>query len=167
MRIQGVEIRPMNVHSDPRGNLYEILRSDEPMFRGFGQAYVLRVFKGERRGGHYHRFMWDFFAPVVGLIDVILLDIRPGPTCGHSERFTLDAANPKGILVPPMVWHRIDSRFDEGCHAIGISSLPYDPGKPDKHVMEFEEAVKKAGQNTIHDHSTDELAAGRGIRDGS
>ncbi|MDD5131521.1 MAG: hypothetical protein PHH44_02550 [bacterium] len=52
--IAGVVLKDLTVHKDERGALFEILRSDYPEFKAFGQTYITVCKPGWVKGWHYH-----------------------------------------------------------------------------------------------------------------
>jgi dTDP-4-dehydrorhamnose 3,5-epimerase-like enzyme len=62
--IEGVETKDLRPIADDRGFLMEILRSDDPMFRSFGQAYITGCKFGVAKAWHYHKEQSDHFACV-------------------------------------------------------------------------------------------------------
>ena len=57
-----VHVRDLPVHSDDRGNLFEMLRKDDPEYTKFGQVYLVE----DRtpftiRAFHRHFKLWDWF----------------------------------------------------------------------------------------------------------
>ena len=53
MAIEGVLIKPRQVHSDERGRLMEVLRRDDPDFRSFADDYL--GFVGQARTTKFGR----------------------------------------------------------------------------------------------------------------
>ncbi|MCH7761085.1 dTDP-4-dehydrorhamnose 3,5-epimerase family protein [candidate division TA06 bacterium] len=74
--IEGVKINKLKVISDERGFLMEILRSDDELFRQFGQLYLTVVYPGVVKGWHYHKKQTDHFCVVKGMVKVALYDQR-------------------------------------------------------------------------------------------
>ena len=104
--IEGVEVKQLVKHADERGFLMELLRSDDPIFRKFGQAYVSMNYPGVVRAWHWHRKQDDHFVAVKGMIKVALYDGREGsPTRGRIDEFFLGEHNPLLVRVPPEVQH--------------------------------------------------------------
>ena len=59
--IDGVHVKSLKPIEDDRGKLMEILRSDEPLFERFGQAYVTVCLPRVVKGWHYHQKQVDHF----------------------------------------------------------------------------------------------------------
>jgi dTDP-4-dehydrorhamnose 3,5-epimerase len=52
--IEGVVARAQRLIPDDRGFLMEMLRSDWPEFKRFGQAYMTACYPGIVKAWHYH-----------------------------------------------------------------------------------------------------------------
>ena len=100
-RIDGVNVKPLKVIADERGYLMEMLRSDDPFFQKFGQAYVSVAYPGVVKGRHYHKIQVDNFSCVHGQIKLVLYDDRPkSKTKGVVNEFFLGIRNPICVQVP-------------------------------------------------------------------
>ncbi|MEM2982926.1 MAG: dTDP-4-dehydrorhamnose 3,5-epimerase, partial [Candidatus Bathyarchaeia archaeon] len=66
--IEGVRVKNLRVIPDERGRLMEILRSDDQIFRGFGQVYMTTAYPGVVKGWHYHKVQYDNMAVVKGMM---------------------------------------------------------------------------------------------------
>ncbi len=104
--IEGVAIKPLRVLCDERGRLMEMLRSDDALFKGFGQVYLTTAYPGAVKAWHYHRKQWDHFVVVAGMMKIVLYDPREGsPTKGQINEFFAGVHNPILLQIPPMVYH--------------------------------------------------------------
>ena len=56
----------LELHSDYRGDLYEVMRFITQDIPSQGQIYVYTVNPGERRGDHYHIDKKEWFICVIG-----------------------------------------------------------------------------------------------------
>ncbi|PIY36440.1 MAG: dTDP-4-dehydrorhamnose 3,5-epimerase, partial [Candidatus Aenigmarchaeota archaeon CG_4_10_14_3_um_filter_37_21] len=57
--IEGIKIKKLKIISDYRGRLMEIIRSDDEIFKKFGQVYMTTVSPGIVKGWHYHKKQSD------------------------------------------------------------------------------------------------------------
>ena len=107
-QIEGVEITPLERHSDERGWLAELYRSDE--VNGDTEpamGYVSVTNPGVSRGPHEHREQSDRFCFAgPGTFEVWLWDNRPdSPTFRTTQAVIVGEASPAIIFVPPGVVH--------------------------------------------------------------
>lgn len=131
--IHGVAVKPLRVHCDERGRLMEMLRSDDPLFRGFGQVYMTTAYPGAVKAWHYHREQWDHFVVVRGMMKVVLYDPREdSPTRGEVNEFFLGEHNPILLQIPPLVYHGFKCVGEYEAIVINCPTRPYRHENPDE-----------------------------------
>ena len=107
-QIGGVVIRDLSKHSDSRGWLTELFRSDEsPKELLPVMGYVSSTEPGIVRGPHEHREQTDHFCFVgPSTFRVYLWDNRKdSPTFGNRIVLEAGAEQPKAMIIPPGVVH--------------------------------------------------------------
>ncbi|MFQ5719024.1 MAG: dTDP-4-dehydrorhamnose 3,5-epimerase family protein [Acidobacteriota bacterium] len=135
--IDGVVIRDLEVHPDERGWLMEILRRDDPCFRGFGQVYATAVWPGVIKGWHYHRRQWDHFAVVSGTVKLVLFDRREdSATRGQVMEMYPGVHHPVLVAIPPEVAHGFKGVGTSEAIVINVPDQPYDPADPDEYRID-------------------------------
>jgi dTDP-4-dehydrorhamnose 3,5-epimerase len=131
--IAGVRVKPLKVIPDERGNLMEMLRSDDALFVGFGQTYLTTLYPGVVKAWHYHRHQHDHFVVVSGMVKLAVYDDREGSaTRGKVNEFFLGDRNPLLVQIPPGVWHGFKNIGDRECLVVNTTTKPYDPANPDE-----------------------------------
>ncbi len=112
--IQGVEIEPLVQFPDDRGCFSELFRFGEPgLARDFNAATGSRIqvsftlsYPGVIKAIHYHFEQTDLWAPLAGMFQVILCDLREAsPTCGEVNTLFIGAMRPWKLRIPPGVGH--------------------------------------------------------------
>ena len=152
----GVELRPLSLHWDARGNVCEIFRAEwwndlKPV-----QWNVSSSEPGVLRGVHVHLRRHDYLVLVSGRATAGLCDLRSGsPTEGHHVMFDLLGDQPAVLTIPPGVAHgfyfHVRSLFvlgmtgywtaadDLGCHwadpGLGLSWPEVAPSLSDKDAV--------------------------------
>jgi dTDP-4-dehydrorhamnose 3,5-epimerase len=135
--IQGVSVKPLKVVADERGYLMEILRSDDPFFRKFGQAYLSVVYPGVVKGWHWHAIQADHFCVVKGMAKVVLYDRREeSPTRGEVDVHFLGEKNPALLLIPQGVAHGMKGIGVEPALLLNIPTEPYNYERPDEYRID-------------------------------
>ena len=138
--IQGVEVKDLKVIPDERGMLSEILRSDEKIFKKFGQVYFTTAYPGAVKAWHYHKIQWDHFACIHGEVKLVLFDRREGsPTSGEINEFFLGIRNPRLIVIPPLIYHGFKCIGAEEAIMINVPTEPYNPARPDEYRVPWNE----------------------------
>lgn len=131
--IQGVQSKNLRVLCDERGRLMEMLRSDDPMFKGFGQVYLTSAYPGVVKAWHYHRKQYDHFVVVAGMMKVVLYDSRKdSPTHGQVNEFFMGVHNPILLQIPPLVYHGFKCISDYEAVVINTPTQVYDYREPDE-----------------------------------
>ena len=151
--IQGVETKKLKVITDDRGYLMEMLRSDDSLFKKFGQVYLSVCKPGVVKCWHYHKIQTDNFVIVKGNAKVVLCDLREdSPTKGEVQEFFIGEKNPVLIEIPPFVAHGMTPVDDNPIYLVNVPTEPYNYETPDEHRIPFDNkdidyewGVKKGG----------------------
>lgn len=131
--INGVITKQLKVIPDERGRLMEILRSDEPIFKKFGQLYITTAYPGVVKGWHYHKMQTDHFVVVKGMMKVVLYDDRAGnPTHNEVNEFFMGEHNQILLTIPPFVVHGFKCISETEAMVINIPTEAYNHDEPDE-----------------------------------
>jgi dTDP-4-dehydrorhamnose 3,5-epimerase len=107
-QIAGVTTRQLSRHSDHRGWLTELFRSDEMPTESLPvMGYVSSTEPGMARGPHEHRDQSDYFCFVgPSTFRLYIWDNRAG-SASFGKRMVIEAGaeNPMAISIPPGVVH--------------------------------------------------------------
>jgi len=132
--IQGVKIKDLLINVDERGRLFEILRKDEEIFKGFGMVYVTTAYPKVVKAWHYHRLQWDNFTVIKGMAKIVLYDDREdSPTKGEINEIFAGIYKPRLIQIPPMVYHGFKCISEEEVMILNIPTMPYNRQEPDEY----------------------------------
>jgi len=131
--IHGAQLIPRVRHADDRGFVTEILRSDDPHFQRFGQAYVTTGRQGVIKAWHKHAKQTDHFYVVTGTMKIGLYDDREdSPTCGQYQIEILGEQGQDALLIIPNdVWHGFMSLAPWSA-LLNIPTELYDYDNPDE-----------------------------------
>ena len=132
--IDGVIVHPLKVIPDERGRLMEIVRADDPFFRGCGQVYLTTVYPGVVKAWHYHAHQTDCFTCVKGMVKVALYDDREGSrTRGTVNEIYMGEHNACLVIVPPGVYHGWKCISESEAYLVNVPSEPYNRSDPDEY----------------------------------
>lgn len=131
--IEDVVVKALRVVADARGRLVEMLRSDDPLFAGFGQVHLSTLRPGIIKAWHDHERLTECFVVVFGALRVVLYDARAtSPTHGATLELVLDASQPVLVRVPPGVIHGFQCVGDQEAGLLSIGTHVYDYAAPDE-----------------------------------
>jgi dTDP-4-dehydrorhamnose 3,5-epimerase len=106
--IEGVELRKLQTHVDPRGWLTELFRSDEAEREQLpAMGYVSLTHPGVTRGPHEHVAQTDWFC-FLGPSSFLLVlwdNRRASPSFERTMRLVVGEDEPTAVIVPPGVVH--------------------------------------------------------------
>jgi dTDP-4-dehydrorhamnose 3,5-epimerase len=139
--IAGVKTKKLITHADERGWLYEILRSDEELFAGFGQVYISAVYPGVIKAWHCHAEQTDTFTVVSGMAKLVLADLRDNsPSRGKINEFVIGDQNRRLVQIPPLVYHGVKGIGSQTALILNCPDKPFDKDNPDEIRLPFNTA---------------------------
>jgi dTDP-4-dehydrorhamnose 3,5-epimerase len=131
--IEGVKVKSLRVIPDERGRLMEILRSDDEMFRKFGQVYMSATYPGVVKGWHLHRVQDDNIACVKGMLKLVLYDARENSrTKGEVQEFFIGEQKPTLVHVPNGIYHGWKCISEGEALVVNCVTEPYHYQQPDQ-----------------------------------
>jgi len=135
--IEGVSIAAASLWPDDRGWFQELFRMGTGLVAGF-PAETTQVSAAVSNPGiikafHYHLYQTDCWAPIKGLFQVGLIDLRPhSPTFGLKNTMYVGEQRPWHILIPPGVAHGykiVSQNFGALVYATDRNYDPTDEGR--------------------------------------
>jgi dTDP-4-dehydrorhamnose 3,5-epimerase len=108
--IDGVRCARVDLWPDDRGYFLEVQRIGHGLAAHFPpettQISAALNYPGIIKAFHFHRHQTDCWTPAAGLLQVVLVDLRPeSPTYGARNTLYVGALRPWQILIPPGVGH--------------------------------------------------------------
>jgi dTDP-4-dehydrorhamnose 3,5-epimerase len=134
--IQGVEIEPAKQFPDERGMFAELFRFGEPgIARDFDPRNGSRIqvsftmsYPGVIKGIHYHFEQTDLWAPLAGMFQVMLCDIREcSPSCGRVNTVVVGTRRFWKLRIPPGVAHGYRVLGGDAGMLVYATDRTYDP----------------------------------------
>ncbi len=113
---------------DDRGYLCELLRSDDPEFVKFGQAYISTTTPGTIKAFHRHFHKTDHIACVAGQVKLVVID----PVVYKTWEYHLSPMSPKLVTIPPTLWHGWMCVGTTEAVLLSVTTDAYDPNNKDE-----------------------------------
>ena len=136
--IKDVVLKDLVVHKDDRGRLFEIFRSDDEIFKNFGQVYITVCYPGWVKGWHYHLEQTDYFCVVRGSARIVLYDQRKdSSTYGSVDEYVLSDNTPQLLMIPKGVVHGFECVSKEETWIMNIPDKLYNRVKPDEYRIKL------------------------------
>jgi dTDP-4-dehydrorhamnose 3,5-epimerase len=130
--IADITLKAFPLWPDDRGYFLEIARLGEGLVEGFptpgSQVSAAVNYPGIIKAFHYHKFQTDYWVPVAGLLQVVLVDLRKGSeTFGHKNTLYVGALRPWQIMIPPGVAHGYKVIGEQPSTLVYVTNRTYDP----------------------------------------
>jgi dTDP-4-dehydrorhamnose 3,5-epimerase len=126
--IQGVELKPLKVFSDERGQVMRMMRCDDGIFKQFGEVYFSVINPGIVKGWKKHLRMTQHFAVPRGNIKLVIYDDRAASsTCGKIQEINAGENNYQLVRIPPQLWYGFRAEGKVPAMITNCSDIPHDP----------------------------------------
>ena len=130
--IHGVVIAETAVWPDDRGVFFEVARIGHGLISRFApettQMSATFTFPGAIKAFHYHLHQWDCWAPLSGMLQVALVDLRSdSPTFRTKNTLYIGEHRPWQVLIPPGVAHGYKVIGDRRAGLVYVTSRFYNP----------------------------------------
>jgi dTDP-4-dehydrorhamnose 3,5-epimerase len=133
--IDGVRIEPLEIYPDDRGFFMELARLGKGLAaqmvpggdRQIQVSFTL-TYPGTIKAIHYHFDQTDLWAPVSGMVQVLLYDLRRNSkTFGLINTIYAGKFRPWEILIPPGVGHGYKALGVEPIQLLYLTDRHYNP----------------------------------------
>jgi dTDP-4-dehydrorhamnose 3,5-epimerase len=130
--IEGVRVEPFPVWPDDRGYFLEVARTGTGLISEFPsdatQVSAALSYPGTIKAFHYHRRQTDVWVVAGGMLQVALIDLRPGSrTFGGKNTMYIGELRTWQVLIPPGVGHGYKVIGDRPAMLVYVTNRFYDP----------------------------------------
>ena len=133
--IEGIRIEPLQIYPDDRGFFCELARLGKglaakmvPDEQRKIQVSLTLTYPGTIKAIHYHAEQSDLWAPVSGMVQVFLYDLRRNSsTFGAINTIFAGRLQPWEILIPPGVAHGYKALGVEPIQLVYFTDRHYNP----------------------------------------
>ena len=133
--IDGVQIEPLQIYPDDRGFFTELARLGKGLAANMVPDNVQKIqvsltltYPGTIKAIHYHSEQTDLWAPISGMVQVFLYDLRVhSKTFGAINTIFAGRFQPWEILIPPGVAHGYKALGIEPIQLVYFTNRHYNP----------------------------------------
>ena len=133
--IEGIRIEPLQIYPDDRGFFCELARLGQGLAAKMVpdehrkiQVSLTLTYPGTIKAIHYHSEQTDLWAPVSGMVQVFLYDLRRNSsTFGAINTIFAGRFQPWEILIPPGVAHGYKALGVEPIQLLYFTDRHYNP----------------------------------------
>mgnify|MGYP006188121137 FL=1 len=128
-------ITPLDIIKVNKGDVMHAMKSHDPGFSGFGEAYFSVVsYNAIKAWKRHHEMTLNLVVPV-GKIRFVLFDDRKASNTQFQE-VIISKDNYCRLTVPPMVWIGFEGLSDNGSMLLNIADIQHNPHEVDKKNIE-------------------------------
>jgi dTDP-4-dehydrorhamnose 3,5-epimerase len=128
-------ITPLDIIKVNKGDVMHAMKSHDPGFSGFGEAYFSLVsYNAIKAWKRHHEMTLNLVVPV-GKIRFVLFDDRKVSNTQFQE-VIISKDNYCRLTVPPMVWIGFQGLSDNGSMLLNIADIEHNPHEVDKKNIE-------------------------------
>lgn len=128
-------ITPLDIIKVNKGDIMHAMKSHDPGFSGFGEAYFSVVsYNAIKAWKRHHEMTLNLVVPV-GKIRFVLFDDRKASNTQFQE-VIISKDNYCRLTVPPMVWIGFQGLSDNGSMLLNIADIEHNPHEVDKKNIE-------------------------------
>ena len=137
--IEGVIVKNLKPILDERGYLQECFRSDWPMYKKFGQAYITIAFPNVVKAWHSHKIQTDNMVCINGNAKLVIYDNRKdSSTYKMINEIFFGEKNPLLISIPPDIWHGFKAIGSKKITVLNIPTELYNYDEPDEYRLPYD-----------------------------
>lgn len=125
-------VKKLTTHLDDRGYLSEILRSDDCVYKNFGQVYISTIYPGTIKGFHVHERKTDYITCVRGQVKFVVIESNCNSDLLSLYEYHLSRMSPKLVVVPPGLWHGWMCIGQEEAMLVNVTTEPFNSDDPDE-----------------------------------
>ena len=115
------ELTPLSILSSPNGDVFRLLRNDDSVFRGFGEAYISTLNPRSIKAWKNHSSSYCNFTVTLGdALFVVKMD-------DYFFQYRLSPKSFYLLTINPGTWFGFKSMCSITSHIINISTQPHDP----------------------------------------
>ncbi len=124
-------ITPLDIIKVNKGDVMHAMKSHDPGFSGFGEAYFSVVsYNAIKAWKRHHEMTLNLVVPV-GKIRFVLFDDRKASNTQFQE-VIISKDNYCRLTVPPMVWIGFQGLSDNRSMLLNIADIEHNPHEVDK-----------------------------------
>ena len=135
--IDGVILTPLSIIDVSGGDVLHAMKSTDPGFSNFGEAYFSTVKPNVVKAWKRHKEMTLNMIVPIGAIKFVIYDDREySKTKGLFQDIVLSKKEYYRLTVPPMLWMGFQGVAKDVSMLLNIANIEHKQGETDRKIME-------------------------------
>ena len=128
MNIAGVIFTPLSIIGTDGGDVLHAMRSSDPGYSDFGEAYFSTIDSGAIKGWKLHQEMILNLIVPIGQVRFAIFDERmDSPSKGKLCEIILSRENYGRLTIPPLLWVGFQGLDNGSSLLLNIASIEHSP----------------------------------------
>ncbi len=133
--LSGPLLTPLRRIPTPKGDVLHGMKTEDPGYAGFGEAYFSMVLEGAIKGWKRHHRMTLNLICIAGAVQFVVYGEGPLPVLDVTLAPTVPEHYCR-LTVPPMFWVGFRGASPAENIILNVANLPHDPGEAE--MMELD-----------------------------
>lgn len=130
--IEGVKCNSITKVSDPRGDLFHVVKEDE-LLSNIREIYCSSIHSGEIKAWKKHLKMTQYLVVPVGSVKFVLYDDRKKSlTYKNINEIIIGEQHYSRLIIPPNIWYGFQSNSTKTSLIINTPDLAHDPNETER-----------------------------------
>jgi dTDP-4-dehydrorhamnose 3,5-epimerase len=121
--IPGVCLTDRKTISNPKGNIYHILKATDEEYCGFGEAYMTTVHHNVMKGWKKHKKMVLNLVVLVGEVCFYFVNEKEN----KNGKVVMSDRQNRLLTVSPEIWMAFEGKSNDQNLVLNIASIAHDP----------------------------------------
>ena len=133
-KIEGVLLTPLKVIHVAEGDVFHAIKSNDPGYVDFGEAYFSTIHSGVIKPWKRHTRMTLNLVVIKGLVRFVVHDDRPhSPTLGVTSEYVIGLPdNYSRLTITPGLWMSFQGLGIETSLLLNVADIPHEPAEADR-----------------------------------
>ena len=132
----GIDVNPLKIIKNDKGDVLRGLRSDEKLFKGFGEAYFSKIKFNTIKGWKLHKKMTMNLLVPFGTVKFVFFDDRKDSnTKGNFFEYILSQENYYRLTVSPNIWFAFMGLDKEDSLILNLSNILHNDNEVEEKLI--------------------------------
>lgn len=122
--INGILLTPLDIIETSSGDILHSMKSNDPGYSGFGEAYFSEIHPNAIKGWKLHQIMTLNITVPIGKIKFVLFDDRNNST-GKFQEVIISKDNYVRLTVPPKIWLAFQGLSNSNSLLLNVADIPH------------------------------------------
>ena len=137
LNINGLILTPLKRIDNQKGNIWHVMKKNDPGYTDFGDVYFSTINSGVIKGWNKHKRMTLNLIVPKGEVEFVIYDDRKDSvTKDNFTNLILSPKNYQRLTIPPGLWVSFKSISEKPSWILNIADIKHDPDEMEKKPLD-------------------------------